>query len=139
MSFQALGDGFPAQAGGETPPLYCLGIPWYKVSSFCVIPSWQRQRGNLLESGFVFYEIATPLAGLAMTQRLPFRGAGTASAVTEGLTPPGKIKRFCPPPLKGRRLRGCKNGARGLNLLPHWGFNRIENQLTIKPFPRLWG
>ena len=29
--------------------------------------------------------------------------------------------------LKGRRLRGCKNGARGLNLLPRWGFNRIGN------------
>ena len=63
-----------------------------------------KPRGNLLAQFHLlgkpvievtaYYEIATPLAGLAMTQRLPFRGAGTASAVTEGLTPPGKIRDF---------------------------------------------
>ena len=122
-----------------------------------------KPRGNLLAQFHLlgkpvievtaYYEIATPLAGLAMTQRLPFRGKRSAVAevndspvdcqsrnrarrseqsrlpsVTEGLisvpNPSEQNQRFCPPPLKGRHLAN-KSGAGGVNLLPRWVVNWI--------------
>ena len=180
FSFRTAGDGFPVPQEAKPTPTQFRNLLLQCFKFLChselETPAWEslfpvsfrgaKRRGNLLAQFHLlgkpvievtaYYEIATPLAGLAMTQWLPFRGKRSAVAevndspvdcqsrnrarrseqarlpsVTEGLisvpNPSEQNQRFCPPPLKGRLLAN-KSGARGWNLLPRWGFIRIENQ-----------